>query len=157
MLPKSRPGQGFRFAGGQRRGLPPGRITPTAPRPTQPRVLAALPCAAPTRPAHSVSGFWIRQFGDFQRGRSKLRLYHSTMVNLCSRQADQAKGRQCLLHQSGLPLRYWTLAARAFCHGRNVSLAAFHGETPWKAKHGGRVVSGRTAGWRGGVSRTVRQ
>ena len=22
------------------------------------------------------------------------------------------------------------------CHGRNVSLAAFHGETPWKAKHG---------------------
>ena len=45
-------------------------------------------------------------------------------------------GTRCLLHQSGLPLRYWTFAARAFCHGRNVSLAAFHGETPWKAKHG---------------------
>ena len=45
-------------------------------------------------------------------------------------------GARCLLHQSGLPLRYWTLAARAFCHGRNISLAAFHGHTPWKAKHG---------------------
>ena len=45
-------------------------------------------------------------------------------------------GARCLLHQSGLPLRYWTFAASAFCHGRNVSLAAFHGETPWKAKHG---------------------
>ena len=45
-------------------------------------------------------------------------------------------GARCLLHQSGLPLRYWTFAARAFCHGRNVSLAAFRGETPWKAKHG---------------------
>ena len=45
-------------------------------------------------------------------------------------------GARCLLHQSGLPLRYWTLAARAFCHGRNVSLSAFHGETPWKAKFG---------------------
>ena len=45
-------------------------------------------------------------------------------------------GARCLLHQSGLPLRYWTLAARTFCHGRNVSLAASHGETPWKAKHG---------------------
>ena len=45
-------------------------------------------------------------------------------------------GARFLLHQSGLPLRYWTLAARAFCHGRNFSLAAFHGETPWKAKHG---------------------
>ena len=45
-------------------------------------------------------------------------------------------GGRCLLHQSGLPLRYWTLAARALCHGRNVSPAAFHGETPWKAKHG---------------------
>ena len=45
-------------------------------------------------------------------------------------------GARCLLHQSGLLLGYWTFAARAFCHGRNVSLAAFHGETPWKAKHG---------------------
>ena len=45
-------------------------------------------------------------------------------------------GAQCLLHQIDLPLRYWTLAARAFCHGRKVSLAAFHGETPWKAKYG---------------------
>ena len=45
-------------------------------------------------------------------------------------------GARCLLHQSGLPMRYWTFAARLFCHGRNVSLAAFHGETPWKAKHG---------------------
>ena len=45
-------------------------------------------------------------------------------------------GARCLLHQNGLPLRYWTLAARAFCHGRYVSLAAFHGETPWKARHG---------------------
>ena len=33
-------------------------------------------------------------------------------------------------------VQYWKLAARAFCHGRNVSFAAFHGETPWKAKHG---------------------
>ena len=45
-------------------------------------------------------------------------------------------GARRLLHQSGLPLRYWTFAARAFRHGRNVSLAAFHGDTPWKAKHG---------------------
>ena len=45
-------------------------------------------------------------------------------------------GARCLLHQSSLPLRYWTFAARAFCQGKNVSLAAFHGETPWKAKHG---------------------
>ena len=37
-------------------------------------------------------------------------------------------GARCLLHQSGLPLRYWTLAARAFCHCRNVSLAAVHGK-----------------------------
>ena len=41
-----------------------------------------------------------------------------------------------LLKQSGLPLRYWTLAARALCHGRNVCLAAFYSETLWKAKHG---------------------
>ena len=45
-------------------------------------------------------------------------------------------GARCLLHQSGLPLRYWTLAARAFCHGRNFFIAAFHGDAPWKAKLG---------------------
>ena len=45
-------------------------------------------------------------------------------------------GTRCLLHQSGLPLRYWHLAARAFCHGRNATIPVFHGETPWKAKHG---------------------
>ena len=45
-------------------------------------------------------------------------------------------GARSLLHQSGMPLRYWTLAARAFCQGKYVSLAAFHGETPWKAKQG---------------------
>ena len=44
-------------------------------------------------------------------------------------------GARCLLHQSGLPLRYWTFAACAFCHGRNLSLAAVHGEIPWKAKN----------------------
>ena len=57
-------------------------------------------------------------------------------------------GARCLLYQSGSPLRYWTLAARAFCHGKNVSLAAFHGETPWKAKHGekflGRLIPCRS-------------
>ena len=37
-----------------------GRIDPTASCPTQPRP-AAPPCAAPTRPARGVSGFWIRQ------------------------------------------------------------------------------------------------
>ena len=40
--------------------MSPGRIDPTASRPTQPRP-AALLCAAPTRPARGVSGFWIRQ------------------------------------------------------------------------------------------------
>ena len=42
-------------------------------------------------------------------------------------------GARCLLHQSGMQLRYWTFAARVFCHGREVSLAAFHGEAPRKA------------------------
>ena len=55
MLSKRRPGQCLRFAGGQEGGSSPCR-------PTQPRSpLAAPPCAAPTRLARSVSGFWIRQ------------------------------------------------------------------------------------------------
>ena len=62
VLPKMRPGQCPRFAGGQEGGLRPGWIDPMASRPTQPRpALAALPCAVPTRPARSVPGSWIRQ------------------------------------------------------------------------------------------------
>ena len=37
VLPKRRPGHCLRFAGGQEGGLSPGRIDPTASRPTQPR------------------------------------------------------------------------------------------------------------------------
>ena len=61
VLPKSRPGQCLRFAGGQEGGLSPGRVVPTAFRPTKPRPFSPPPCAAPTRPARSVSGIWIRQ------------------------------------------------------------------------------------------------
>ena len=39
----------------------PGRIDPTVSSYPAPRALAAPPCAAPIRPARSVSGFWIRQ------------------------------------------------------------------------------------------------
>ena len=45
-------------------------------------------------------------------------------------------GVRCLLQRSSMPLRYLTLAARAFCQSKNISLAAFHCETPRKAKHG---------------------
>ena len=47
-----------------------------------------------------------------------------------------AEGTRCLLFQSGLPPRYWTLAARAFCLGRNATLPARHGAIPWAAKNG---------------------
>ena len=62
MLPKRRSGLCFRFAGGQEAGLSPSRIDLTASRPTPALTrTAAPPCAAPTRPARGVSGFWIRQ------------------------------------------------------------------------------------------------
>ena len=41
-----------------------------------------------------------------------------------------------MLFQAGLPPRYWCLAARAFCLGRNAVLPARHGSTPWAAKNG---------------------
>ena len=40
--------------------MSPGRAVLSASLPAQPRP-AAPPCAAPTRPARGVSGFWIRQ------------------------------------------------------------------------------------------------
>ena len=46
------------------------------------------------------------------------------------------EGTRCLLYQSGLPPRYWSLAARAFCLGRNTTLPAHHKATPWAAKNG---------------------
>ena len=46
------------------------------------------------------------------------------------------EGTGCLLFQAGLPPRYWSLAARAFCLGRNATLPAHHGSTPWEAKNG---------------------
>ena len=64
MLPRIRPGQCLRFTGGQEGGLSPGQIVRTASCASQPS-LAALPFAAPTRTASSVSGFWIRQIGAF--------------------------------------------------------------------------------------------
>ena len=53
MLPKKRAGQFSRFAGGQEGGLFPGRIDPTASRPTLPRP-APLPRRAPPRPDRPV-------------------------------------------------------------------------------------------------------
>ena len=53
MLPKRRPGQCLRFAGGQEGGLSPGQIGPTAPRPTQPRP-PSPPRRAPPRPDRPV-------------------------------------------------------------------------------------------------------
>ena len=53
LLPKRRPGQCLRFAGGQEGGLSPGRIDPTASRPTQPR-LPSPPRRAPLRPDRHV-------------------------------------------------------------------------------------------------------
>ena len=49
MLPKTRPRQCLRFAAGQERGLCPGRIDPTASRPTLPRP-PSPPRRAPPRP-----------------------------------------------------------------------------------------------------------
>ena len=63
VLPKRRPGQCLRFAGGQERGLSPGRIDPTASRPTQPRP-PSPPRRAPPRPDRPVvcPGFGFDRF-----------------------------------------------------------------------------------------------
>ena len=62
MLPKSRSKHFLDSLEGKREGLSPGRIDITASRPTlAPPRPAASPCAAPTRPARGVSGFWIRK------------------------------------------------------------------------------------------------
>ena len=53
VLPKKRPGQCLRFAGGQEGGLSPGRIDPPASRPTQPRFPSPLR-RAPSRPVRPV-------------------------------------------------------------------------------------------------------
>ena len=61
VLPKRCSGKCFRFAGGHEGRLSPGGIDPTAFRPTQPRSPRSPAVRGPTRPACSVSGFWIRQ------------------------------------------------------------------------------------------------
>ena len=53
VLPKRRPGQFLRLAGGQEGGLSPGRIDTTASRPTQPRS-PSPPRRAPPRPDRPV-------------------------------------------------------------------------------------------------------
>ena len=58
-------------------GLYPGRIDPTVSSYPAPRALAAPPCAAPIRPARSVSGFWIRQVFIL------LLLLHFLYINIC--------------------------------------------------------------------------
>ena len=53
VLPKRRPARCLRFAGGQDGGLSPGRIDPTASRPTQPRPPSS-PRRAPPRPDRPI-------------------------------------------------------------------------------------------------------
>ena len=63
VIPKRRPGQCLRFAGGQEGGLSPGRIDSTAFRPTQPRP-SSPPRRAPPRPDRPVvcPGFGFDRF-----------------------------------------------------------------------------------------------
>ena len=79
MIPKRRSGQCSRFAGWQEGGVVswPDRPNgvPSYPAPPRP---AAPPCAASTRPARGVSGFWIRQVLMYFRNLSSPKPGHTT-------------------------------------------------------------------------------